>query len=110
MQRISTPCGVWYSGFCGLLAWLSRVPPRGSVRSWGSGCQCRCIVRPGPGVSPRSRRSSTRAARLCQPAPVVVDNNRSWCNHRWCMDSPTIGLRYYGAYGPGDTTIRRRRP
>src|SRR5262245_11925674 len=44
---------------------------------------------------------------MSNPRPWSSNNYRSWCNHRWCMDSPTLGATpTTGAMGgPGDIAI-----
>ena len=111
MQRINTLLRTFgIVGFCGLAALaLPRPAHAGGVHvAVGFGCPCRFSSPRPRWLSPRSRRSSTpRRPSMSNPRPWSSNNHRSWCNHRWCMDSPTIGATpTTGALGgPGDTTI-----
>src|SRR5215510_15522687 len=114
----SPPCNGSARSYGRLVSWVSALllpspchaPPTrvGSMSPWGSGCQCR-LSSPRPRwLSPHSRRSSTpRHPFMSNPRPWSSNNHRSWCNHRWCMDSPTLGATpTTGAMGgPGDIAI-----
>ena len=93
MQRINTLLRTFgIVGFCGLAALALPRPATREVcmSPWGSGCQCRFSSPRPRWLSPRSRRSSTLLCpSMSNPRPWSSNNHRSWCNHRWCMDSPT---------------------
>ena len=98
MQRINTllwTCGI--VGVCGLAALaLPRHAHAGGVHvSLGFGLPVPVFVAPPPPVVYHARPS------MFTPRPW------SWCNHRWCMDSPTReATPPTGAMGgPGDTAI-----
>ena len=103
MQRINALLRtVGIVGVCGLAALaLPRPAHAGGVHvSLGFGLPVPVFVAPPPPV--------------VYPAPPVYvyprpwsSTPRSWCNHRWCMDSPPLGATPpTGAMGgPGDTAI-----
>ena len=104
MQRINALLRtVGIVGVCGLAALaLPRPAHAGGVHvSLGFGLPVPVFVAPPPPVV------YPAPPVYVYPAPVSSNTPRSWCNHRWCMDSPTLeATPPTGAMGgPGDTAI-----